>query len=138
MNTIGKIIGSVLALVLALSALLFFLVTFWPGERIYLDCTGSAPWGAGDSQTASILFERLPAWVVWGESDGTVYLETPVTIYTFRDVRDRNLQLSFDGGPNGRGNGYVSKITSRVMVLFKDDGGAFVGVCMPSPDNGLR
>lgn len=132
------LIGGLVALGLALLTVLFLLSTFWTGERIYLTCKGSAPWGPGENQTAGILFERMPPWVVWGEGDGRVYFDTPLSLFTFNEVRDRKLQLSFDGGPDGFGHGTISKVTSRVAIMLKDGRGTFIGLCESSPDIGLR
>ncbi len=132
---IGKTIGGLLALVLAPSALLFLLVTLWPGERMVLHCIDDDP-TVGEF---GFMYERYPAWArLWAEDDGTVWVEPKAGIYLFFHVDEDSTQIIFSSEFGGRDSGRFSKINSRVAVMLSDGRGTWSGKCEAAPDTGLN
>jgi len=118
MRAIGTAISGLVLLAVGLIALLFFLSAVWPGDKIYFRCTEDQP----GQPSFGLFYDRLPAWVLWGGEDtGRVTFEKGILLVWFDEVRESDRQLSFDGGPDGQGNGTISKLTGRVAIKLKSD-----------------
>ena len=125
MRMVSFIVGSLFALMIGSAALLVCFSIFWPGKRIYFSCTEEA----GSTQHFGMLYERYPAWVFWADDDGTVFVEKGGFLAFFHTVKEDKLDLTFDAGPSGMGNGRLSKITLRASILMKD-GDSYFGNCV--------